>query len=90
MPGFNVPTVIVSLNPGQWLSAADQQKLFPKDTITPVSGVGEEAWYWARGLNVKRGSDLFSIYLGTDFVTYDAAELAADSIALAKIAYPRL
>jgi hypothetical protein len=90
MPGFNVPKVIVSLNPGQWLSAADQLKLFPKDKITPVSGLGEEAWYWARGLNVKRGTDLFSIYLSTDFVTYDAAELAADSIALAKIVYPRL
>jgi hypothetical protein len=28
--------------------------------------------------------------VSTDFVTYDAAELAADSIALAKIVYPRL
>jgi hypothetical protein len=90
LPGFNVPKVIVSLTPGQWLSAADQQKLFPSDKITPVSGLGEDAWYWARGLNVKRGTDLFSIYLSTDFATYDAAELAADSIALAKIGYPRL
>lgn len=90
MPGFNVPKVIVALNSGQWLSAADQQKLFPSDEITPVSGLGEEAWYWARGLNVKRGTDVLSVYLSTDFVTYDAAELAADSIALAKIVYPRL
>ena len=90
LPGFNAPKVIVSLNPGQWLSAADQQKLFPKDTITPVSGFPEDAWYWARGLNVKRGADNFSIYLSTDFSTYDATELAADSTALAKAVYPRL
>ena len=90
MPGFNNPKVLVSLNPGQWLSAADQQKLFLNDKITTVSGLGEEAWSWARGLNVKRGTDLFSIYLSTDFVNYDAAELAADSIALAKIGFPRL
>jgi hypothetical protein len=90
LPGFNVPKVIVSLNPGQWLSAADQQKLFPKDKITPVSGIGEEAWYWARGLNAKRGTDNFSVYLSTDFGSYDAAELAADSTALAKVVYPRL
>ena len=31
MPGFKVPTVTVGLQTGQWLSAADQQKLFPKD-----------------------------------------------------------
>ena len=90
LPGFDLPKVIVSLNPGQWLSAADQQKLFPKDTITPVSGLGEDAWSWARGLNVKRGADNFSVYLSTDFVNYDAAELAADSSALAKVVYPRL
>ena len=90
LPGFNVPKVVVSLQPGQWLSAVDEQKLFPKDKITPVSGLGEEAWYWARGLNVKRGTDNFSVYLSTDFLTYDAAELAADSSALAKVVYPRL
>lgn len=90
MPGFNVPTMSVGLQPGQWLSAADFQKLFPKDKITSVSGLGEEAWYSARGLNVKRGTDNFSVYLSTDFVTYDVAELAADSIALAKVVYPRL
>ena len=90
MPGFNIPKVIVSLSPNQWLSAADQQKLFPSDKITSVSGLGEEAWSWARGLNVKRGADVLSVYLSTDFATYDAAELAADSTALAKIVYPRL
>ena len=90
MPGFKVPTMSVGLQPGQWLSAADFQKLFPKDKITSVSGLGDEAWYSARGLNVKRGTDNFSVYLSTDFVTYDAAELAADSIALAKVVYPRL
>lgn len=90
MAGFNVPTMSLGLESGQWMSAADFQKLFPKDKITSVSGLGEEAWYSARGLNVKRGTDNFSIYLSTDFVTYDAAELAADSIVLAKVVYPRL
>lgn len=90
MPGFTVSRVSVGLQPGQWLSAADFQKLFPKDKITPVSGLGEDAWCSARELNVKRGADNFSVYLSTDFLTYDAAELAADSIALAKIVYPRL
>ena len=90
LPGFNVPKVAVGLNPGQWQSAADFQKLFPTTKITSVSGLGEEAWDAGTTLNVKRGTDNFLIYLGTDFTEYDAAELAADRIALAKVVYPRL
>jgi len=88
--GFNVPEVIVSLTPGEWGSAADQQKLFPKDKVTPVSGLGEEAWYSAGTLNVKHGTDRLTVYNSTDFVGYDVDELAADTIALAKLVYPRL
>lgn len=90
LPGFNVPKVAVGLNPGQWQSAADFQKLFPTTKITSVAGLGEEAWDAGTTLNVKRGTDNFFIYLGTDFTEYDAAELAADRIALAKVVYPRL
>jgi len=88
--GGKVPVVIVALTPGEWGSAADQQRLFPKDKITPVSGLGEEAWYSASTLNVKHGTDRFTVYYSTDFVNDDVAELAADRIALARIVYPRL
>lgn len=89
MAGGAVPQVIVSLTPGEWGSTADQQKLFPGDQVTPVSGVGEEAWSMGFDLNVKHGADRLSV-VNVDFVAYDVDELAADRIALAKIVYPRL
>lgn len=89
MVGGDVPRVIVSLTPGEWNSTADQQKLFPGDQVTPVKGVGEEAWSSGFVLNVKHGSDRLSVS-NEDFVAYDADELAADRIALAKIIFSRL
>ena len=89
MAGGTVPEVIVSLTPGEWNSTADQQKLFPGDQVKPVSGLGEEAWSMGFVLNVKHGADRLSV-ANIGFTAYDAAELAADAIALAKFVYPRL
>lgn len=89
MAGVDVPEVIVSLTPGEWNSTADQQKLFPGDQVKPVAGLGEEAWSSGFTLNVKHGADRLSV-VNVGFTAYDADELAADAIALAKIAYPRL
>ena len=41
-------------------------------------------------MNVKHGTDRLTVYNSTDFVGYDVDELAADTIALAKLVYPRL
>ncbi len=89
MAGVDNPEVIVSLRPGMYNSTADQQKLFPGDQVKPIAGIGEEAWSMGGDLNVKHGTDSLSV-TNVGFTAYDAAELAADAIALAKIVYPRL
>ena len=83
--------IVVSLSPSSSKKTLDDfRKLLAEqgEKIEPVSGVGDEAFYWGDRIHVRVGNQLLVIFNGDS--SQPSAEVRADILALAKLAIPKL
>jgi hypothetical protein len=84
-------TINLSLNPSSSKKEFDDFRKLLTDQgekLEPVAGLGDDAYYWGRRINVRVGNRAFTIWNGEPSQPVD--KVKSDVLTLAKLTVPKL